>query len=52
VLQAEGEDVLHQSGAGQLAIFKPLPPELQKPAAPAEQPKPDQPEHKTRFAQK
>ncbi|MDX9971695.1 MAG: PPC domain-containing protein [FCB group bacterium] len=51
-LQAEGEEVLHQSGGGQVTLFKPLPPELQKPAPPPEAPKPDQPERKTRFAQK
>lgn len=51
VLQAEGEDVLHQSGGGQLSIFKPLPPELQAPAEPpAETPQPEETKRKSRFA--
>jgi hypothetical protein len=51
VLEAEGENVLHQSGGGQLQIFKPLPPDLQKPAEPAatEQAKPEEQQRKTRF---
>lgn len=52
VLQAEGENVLHQSGGGQLAIFKPLPAELQKPPEPPkEEQKQPEATKKTRFAQ-
>lgn len=53
VLQAEGEDILHQSGSGQVQVFKPLPPELQQPA-PATEPQQGQdetPKRKTRFGQ-
>ncbi len=52
VLVKEGEDVLHQSGGGELAIYKPLPPELKEAAPPPPKPeekKPDQPKRKTRF---
>jgi hypothetical protein len=53
VLAKEGEDVLHQSGGGNLVIYKPLPPELQQaappPPAPEEEKKPDEPVRKTRF---
>jgi hypothetical protein len=52
VLVKEGEDVLHQSGGGNLVIYKPLPPELKEAAPPPPKPeekKPDQPERKTRF---
>ena len=52
VIQKDGEDVLHQWGGGQLAVFAPLPPA----AAPApeaapkpEEKKPDEPARKTRF---
>ncbi|MCC6488696.1 MAG: PPC domain-containing protein [Candidatus Hydrogenedentes bacterium] len=51
VLATEGEEVLHQSGGGNLTIYEPLPPALQE-AAPApapEAPKPDEPKRKTRF---
>jgi hypothetical protein len=52
VLVKEGEDVLHQSGGGNLVIYKPLPPELQQaapPPAPVEETQPDEPVRKTRF---
>jgi hypothetical protein len=51
VLRYEGEDVVHQWGSGNLAIFKPLPPNLQQAQPPPqpEQPKPDEPKRKTRF---
>ena len=52
VLVKEGEDVLHQSGGGDLVIYKPLPPELQEAAPPPPKPeeqKPDEPARKTRF---
>lgn len=51
VIQAEGEDVLHQWGGGQLQVFAPLPPAAAPaPEAPKpEEKKPDEPERKTRF---
>ncbi len=51
VLSAEGEEVLHQSGGGNLTIYEPLPPTLQEagPAPQSEAPKPDEPKRKTRF---
>ena len=51
-LEVNGEPVHHRSGGAELAIFKPLPPELQqaKPEEPkVEEKKPDEPERKTRF---
>ena len=51
VLQFQGEEVVHQWGSGNLAIFKPLPPNLQQAQPPPqpEQKKPDEPKRKTRF---
>lgn len=52
VLQAEGEDVLHQWGSGSLQVFAPLPPAAAAAPAPEskpEEPKPEEPERKTRF---
>lgn len=53
VLSFEGEDVLHQSGGGNLTIYEPLPPALQAPEPAPEpapdQPKPEEPQRKTRF---
>ncbi|MDZ4861065.1 MAG: PPC domain-containing protein [Candidatus Hydrogenedentes bacterium] len=52
VLKAEEEDVLHQWGSGTLQVFQPLPPAAAPPPTPAatpDQPKPDEPERKTRF---
>jgi len=52
VLVKEGEDVLHQSGGGNLVIYKPLPSELKEAAPPPPKPeeqKPDEPVRKTRF---
>ena len=53
VLTYEGEEVLHQSGGGNLTIFTPLPPEMQAPAPPPaatpDAPKPEEPQRKTRF---
>ncbi|MBM3288666.1 MAG: peptidase [Candidatus Hydrogenedentes bacterium] len=51
VIQAEGEDVLHQWGGGQLQVFAPLPPAAAPaPEAPKpEETKPDEPARKTRF---
>jgi len=53
VVTANAEPVLHKWGSGQVTVFKPLPPPVDapepKPEAKAEEPKPDEPERKTRF---
>jgi len=53
VVTANEEPVLHKWGSGQVTVFKPLPPPVDEPepepAAAPEEPKPDEPERKTRF---
>jgi hypothetical protein len=53
VVTANEEPVLHKWGSGQVTVFKPLPPPVDEPepepqAAP-EEPKPEEPERRTRF---
>jgi hypothetical protein len=50
IIEANGEQVLHQSGSGRLTVFEPLPQTLQQQAPPpAAEAQPDQPQRKTRF---
>ncbi len=53
IVTANAEPVLHKWGSGQVTVFKPLPPPADAPAAEAAptpvEPKPDEPERKTRF---
>ncbi|MBI1320373.1 MAG: hypothetical protein GC168_15705 [Candidatus Hydrogenedens sp.] len=51
-IEVNGEPVRQASGSGQITVYEPLPAELQAQAAPeakADEPKPDEPERKTRF---
>jgi hypothetical protein len=53
-IQQHGEDIVHNSGGGQVVIYKPLPPTLAEEAPAPEAPKEEekkveQPERKTRF---
>lgn len=49
VISNDKGEIIHRSGTGALKVYEPLPPALQAATPPPAEPKPDEPERKTRF---
>ena len=49
VISNDKGEIIHRSGTGALKVYEPLPPALQAATPPPAEPRPDEPERKTRF---